>query len=201
MESTSAKRRHIIEIDYVRMIVIGLVITTHIAATGVFYNSVTSGFVWMLTHTSRNVFFLLSALVLFYVYQSGRKMNAWTFYARRFGLVAAPYAAWTAIYLVRDGATTGHSVSYFLSRYIYDLATANAMYHLYFMLVIMQLYVIFPFIYRSVPLLKRKGRVIFAISLLVQLVFTTAMFYQWNGGPWLNWWLAHPDNYIWSYQF
>ncbi len=193
-----SKAPRILAIDLVRIIVIAAVIATHIMATGPLYDSPTSGAIWMISHTSRNVFVLLSALVLMYSYRN-RPLKIGQFYLKRFLLILLPYTVWTAIYQIGDGIQQ-QSLNEFMNVFLHNLFTAGAMYHLYFLLITMQLYLLFPilrYLYRKV---KQYPWRIFWVSLGVQLLMTAIMQYG-TGVYGLNWWLNNPDNYILGYQF
>lgn len=200
LASAKASRRpRIVAIDLVRIVVIAAVIATHIAATGPLYNSPTSGVIWMFSHVSRNLFIALTAIVLFYNYGSGRPFNARSFYLKRFTLVAIPYATWTLIYQVGHGLQQ-HTVFDFIATYLHNFVTAGAMYHLYFLLLTMQLYLLFPLLRHLYEKVKSRPWHVLAVSLGFQLVVTG--FIQYGPSiPSLNWWLDTPDNYLLSYQF
>lgn len=138
---------HLYSVDLVRILtfacMIGVHVTSHTAAdddTGLYA-------LLGLLHFTREVFFALSGfvLVLSYTYRP-RPMRR--FLPRRFLLVGVPYAVWSAIYfpflLVRypDGQSGWGVVGHFLL----VLVTGQAWYHLYFLLVTMQVYVLLPVI-------------------------------------------------------
>lgn len=195
--AAAVKNPRIFSIDLVRIIVVATVIATHIMASGPLYDSTTSGLIWMLSHTSRNIFVLLSALVLMYSYIN-RPLKIGQFYRKRFLLVLLPYAVWTLIYQVEHGIMQ-HSISEFLGVYVNNFVTAGAMYHLYFLLITMQLYLLFPLLRYLYQKVKKYPWRIFGISLVLQLVMTAMMQY---GGDIkdLDWWFNSPDNYILGYQ-
>ena len=67
------------------------------------------------------------------------------FWRRRYLLVVVPYVVWTAIYFVAD-AVPLHPMSGAVHSFTFDLVTGAARYHLYFLLVTMQLYLVFPLV-------------------------------------------------------
>lgn len=183
-----------------RVIVIALVITTHVVATGSFYNSTASGAVWMLSHTSRNIFFIISALVLAYVYAPRPSFNIVSFYWRRFKFVLPPYIAWTFIYMVQNHDYR-LGAPHFFHLFVYNLLTARAMYHLYFLLVIMQLYLLFPLIHRALPWIRRHRRTVLTASFLLQIAICIVVLTQFHGTPRYGWWFDHPEYILFSHQF
>lgn len=148
-------------------------------------------------HSSREVFLLLSALVLTYTAGSG-PVDAGRFWRRRFPLIAAPYVAWSVIYLLTDGDL--RSPGYALSRLGFDLLTGHARYHLYFVLLTFQLYLVFPWLLRWVR--AREGRLLRlgAASLALQVAFTAVTRWHLDVPPPLSWLSAHPGSWLASYQ-
>lgn len=193
------RRPRIVAIDLVRVVVVAAVIATHIMATGPLYNSPTSGAVWMLSHISRNLFILLTAVVLFYNYGPGQAFSVRSFLMKRFTLIAIPYAVWSLIYQVGHGIQQ-HSVQKFLGVYIHNFVTAGAMYHLYFLLLTMQLYLLFPVMRYAYEKVKKYPWQLLIASLCLQLIATSLMHYG-PHIPFLEWWLAYPDSNLLSYQF
>lgn len=196
--AAAAKSPRILAIDLVRIFVVATVIITHVMATGPLYDSVPTGLVWMLSHTSRNIFILLSALVLMYSYLH-RPVRLGQFYRKRFLLILLPYAAWTFIYQISHGIKQG-SVHDFFALYLHNFLTAEAMYHLYFLLITMQLYLLFPLLRYLYEEVKKYPWHILGISLAFQLIMTAVMQYG-SDIYGLSWWLNNPDNYILGYQF
>lgn len=196
------KKPRIISIDFIRIFIISFVIASHVVAAGYFYGSVTSGATWMLTHTSRNLFLIITAFVLFYQYRDLKltKFNIWGFYKHRFPLVFIPYATWTLIYQLQGGLAQ-HSVGEFLSVFWNNLVTSNAWYHLYFLLLTMQIYLIFPIViwlYRKLRG-KIKPQIAFAISCLLQIAITACMHRGWLNDI-FSWWFNVADTNLLSYQ-
>jgi poly(3-hydroxybutyrate) depolymerase/surface polysaccharide O-acyltransferase-like enzyme len=76
-------------------------------------------------------------------YNYGRRpLKVGRFWRRRFWLVLPAYITWSAIYYAANGRSRGP----FPSAFLHDLANAGARYHLYFLLVSMQIYLLFPLI-------------------------------------------------------
>lgn len=158
--------------------------------------TVAGGAVLVLLHVTRNVFLMLSAFVLAYSMQS-RPLATRAFWRRRYPLVVAPYVAWSAIYVAVDGGLVGpvHAAE----RFDWDLLTAGAHFHLYFLLLTFQLYVVFPWLYRLLSRRPRLHAPVLVASLLFQLAFTTAVQYG-PRPPVIGVWLDHPGSWLPSYQ-
>jgi peptidoglycan/LPS O-acetylase OafA/YrhL len=142
------RRPHLYQVDVVRLLTFAAVIGVHsIAFTEQPANQAWAG-VLMLLQFGREVFFALTGFVL--VYSAGdRPLNAWTFWRKRFPLIAVPYLAWSGIYTLFHmfGPARVHLTG---QKVLWDLATGNSEYHLYFLLVSMQLYLVFPLVLRFV---------------------------------------------------
>ena len=193
------RQPRITAINLVRLFVISLVISTHIAASGPLYNSYFAGGVWIISHVSRLLFVALTAIVLTYNYGPDRPFKVKSFYLKRFYLIFLPYATWSLLYQIQDGVVQS-SLGDFIRVYLFDLVTAQAMYHLYFLLVSMQIYLLFPLLRYFYDKVRHRPAQLFTVSLLLQLLITSLLQYV-KPVPGLEWYWQHPENYIWTYQF
>jgi peptidoglycan/LPS O-acetylase OafA/YrhL len=133
-------------VDVVRVLTVALVIAVHAVSLQPGGIGLANGAVLVVAHVSREVFFLLTAFVLAY----GHRARRWPdFWRRRYPLVVIPYLAWTLIYFLADGS---RSPSVLLGY----VTTGTARYHLYFLLVTMQMYLAFPVLRGLV--LRTRGR-------------------------------------------
>lgn len=148
-------------------------------------------------HVSRQVFVVLTTLVLVHVY--GRRPVSWVaFWRRRYALVAVPYAVWTLIYLIVDGQRLD-PLSSFLVALGRDLLLGASRYHLYFLLVTMQIYLCFPLIRWFLRATERHHGIVFAACLAYQVVFALAVQNHWATGGVLGAWLRGPNAVLPSY--
>ena len=170
---------HLLEIDIVRILTFGAVIAVHaIAFTETPSNRLAAGAL-MLLQFGRELFFALMGFVLVYSAQR-RYPGARAFWRRRFPLVAVPYVVWTLIYRAvhPDG-----------QRLLSDLVTGNAEYHLYFLLVTMQLYLAFPLILHFVRRTAAHAAAVLAVVGAVNVAWLAALHYgtapvAWAGPLW-----------------
>jgi peptidoglycan/LPS O-acetylase OafA/YrhL len=188
---------HLHAVDMARVATVVGVIAVHSTSILLPTTDQTAGAVLTVLHTTREVFLLLSAFVLTYSVQ-GQVAFRRPFWRRRLPLVALPYAVWSAIYLLADGHLT--SVSVVLDRYGRDLLTGGARYHLYFLLLTMQLYVVFPWLVSWLNRRPDLHRPILMASLALQLLFTAAVHYRLPAPAPLSAWLASPGSWLPSYQ-
>ncbi len=144
----------------IRLIIMVFVVGVHTLAWGGGQVTLALGAVSTVFHTSRELFLLLTALVLTYNYGHRPRLNTLRFWRRRYWLVVPAYVTWSAIYYAADGNGRGA----FPSAFLHDLLNAGARYHLYFLLVSMQIYLLFPVLAlgaaqdRGLPPLAARGR-------------------------------------------
>ncbi|MDQ4115842.1 MAG: acyltransferase, partial [Actinomycetota bacterium] len=170
-----ASRGYLPEIDVFRLVTFACVIAVHVCSAATRPDNVASDGVQLLLHFTREAFFALTGFVLtFQTLRSPRP--APVFWRRRIPLVLAPYTVWTVVYALLATATmppdpdapTGPAGP--LLKISVDLVLGTGWYHLYFLLVTLQFYLVFP---PLLALLRRLGprghAVLVAAALAVQL--------------------------------
>jgi peptidoglycan/LPS O-acetylase OafA/YrhL len=192
------RARHLDGVDLMRVLTVAGVIAVHVVTGTNSASSIAAGAATILLHVNREVFVLITALVLTYAYASRDHWSLGRFWARRYWLVATPYVAWTVVYLLADGPPSSPAGA--LRKLAVDLATGGARYHLYFLLVTMQLYLVFPLLLGFVRATRRRHLLVLAASVAAQLAFTAAIHGRLRPGGPLGWWLGHPDALLPSYQ-
>lgn len=178
------RRAHVIAFDLIRLIIMVFVVGVHVLALAGGTVTVTLGAFTTVFHTSRELFFLLTALVLTYNYGHRAHVSWPKFWRRRYWLVVPAYLAWTLIYWAADGRGRGS----FPGAYARDLLHASSRYHMYFLLVTMQVYLLFP-VLRWV-LAKTAGHhvMLFLAALAYQVALTTVIAYHLvRTGPLAGW--------------
>ncbi|ATL65684.1 acyltransferase [Nocardia terpenica] len=172
-------RPYLHQIDLFRILTFACVIAVHVIGGSTDPGSVSGNGVLVLLHFTREAFFALTGFVLVYQY-ADRPVTALHFWRKRFALVGIPYVAWSLIYwgysvgagLQRETAAES------LRRLGFELVTGGAWYHLYFLLVTMQAYVLFPLLLRVLRATAGRHRWLLAASAALQLGCL--------------WWLVHP---------
>ena len=144
-----AGRGHLHQVDIVRLLTFAAVIGVHAIAFTEPPASRPWAAVLMLLQFGREVFFALTGFVLVYSARD-RTLSARAFWRKRFPVIAIPYLAWSAIYLAFHSWSLPLHARLSWSTVLWDVATGNAEYHLYFLLVSMQLYLVFPLLLRFV---------------------------------------------------
>jgi surface polysaccharide O-acyltransferase-like enzyme len=190
--------RHVHEADVVRVLTFACVIAVHTVANTNTSTSVSANGFVMLLHFTREAFFCLTGFVLVHQYL-GRAVVLSTFYRRRLLTVGGPYVAWSVIYTIiqRDGAF-GWS---FVSKLGNNLAVGDAWYHLYFLLVSLQIYLLYPLLARLIRATAGHHVLLLAISGGLQVTLLSWLHY-WppTSGP-LGWFAQHESVLIVTYQF
>lgn len=109
------------------------------------------GTVFNLVKFSVPAFIFISGLVM--VYNYSHKINPLNFYRKRWKEICIPYLLWSLIYFTyyhwnsSGGVYTGRDL-------LYNLLTGSASYHLWFVILIMQWYLVFPLL---VPFFRWMG--------------------------------------------
>lgn len=147
------EKSHIEEVDYIR--VFGLISIVFVHAFGFSlllpaaneYSRVFQELSINLFRFGRQIFMFVTGVVLFYNY--GHRVNIGHFFNRRLKNLFIPYAVWTALYLLIDlwsELYTWPGLSGFVALWVSSLLSGNAFSHLYYIVVAMQFYLVFPFI-------------------------------------------------------
>ncbi|MFD2420586.1 acyltransferase [Amycolatopsis pigmentata] len=189
--SQALAREHLHYVDMIRVLTIGLVIGTHVLALEPIAPTIGLGAVTIVFHVSREVFFLLTAFVL--TYSTTRRKPHWpSFWRKRFLFVAVPYLTWTVLYFLADGPPLRADVFW------QDLLTGTARYHLYFLLVSMQIYLVFPLIRELLRATRGRHGAVLAACAAFQVLFSLFVQKGWTAGV-LTGWLHFPDALLPSY--
>ncbi len=153
--AAASTRGHLWQIDVVRLLAFSAVIAVHSLAFTQQPDNRSAAGAMMLLQFGREVFFSLTGFVLIYS-TAGRPLRLGKFWGRRILYVAVPYVAWSAIYYAYTVLGPAHATPS-PSAFGTDLLYAGAEYHLYFLLVTIQLYLAFPLIRRFVQLTSDRA--------------------------------------------
>lgn len=150
----------------------------------------------MLLHVTREAFLFISACMLTYGYYDMERIGFRYFYRRRFVTVGVPYLAWTVIYffvtLPGEGLTPRTGLIHF------GFLLGTGYYQLYYLVVIMQFYLLYPGFLWVLRRCKDHHLGLLAVSFAVQVLVMSLM--HWGVFP------PHMRGYwatreIISYQF
>jgi peptidoglycan/LPS O-acetylase OafA/YrhL len=175
-----AGSRHVWEIDLVRVLTFAAVVGVHgISATQDASNVAAMGVI-MLLHFTREAFFAITGFVL--VWSSvGRTVRARSFWRKRIPYVLVPYLTWSLIYYW-FGMVNGSGYPWSWATLGHDLLYGTAEYHLYFLIVTIQIYVVFPLLVRFVRRTSRFALPVLAVVLVLNLAWFGVLQYGGFGG-------------------
>jgi peptidoglycan/LPS O-acetylase OafA/YrhL len=187
--SAPPRRQHIVAFDLIRLLIIGLVVGVHTLSNGGgVINGLLGGFITVF-HTSRELFFLLTGLVLTYNYGLRPRILLPSFWWRRYKLVVPAYLAWTVIYFLADPGRLSATGLW------HDLLTGNARYHMYFLLVTMQVYLLFPLVRWLLRRTSGHHVVLFGVLCAYQLVLSLLVQHHVSAPGFVGAWLRNPTMY------
>jgi peptidoglycan/LPS O-acetylase OafA/YrhL len=174
-------RRRLDQVDAMRPVKQAGVISTHsviyFAAVGA---SVSSNAALLLLHVSREGFFFISACMLTYAYAEMKLTGLGRYYWRRFLAVGIPYLCWTVIYFFWQ-LPTAHYGSVLAALKHLEYQTWTGYYQLYFLLVIMQFYLVFPLVLMLLRRTRGHHGLVLAVAAAAQLAISIAT--HWNYLP------------------
>lgn len=136
----------------------------------------------VLSRYSVPAFFFISGYGLFVSYNLYQKLDYIPYLKKRFKSVGLPYVVWSLLYLLYYQFVTPGSVSWSPSDLLLTLFFGLAVYHIYFMVILLWFYILFP-CWRI--LLKFMQKTSIPISLVVLFGLQLAM----------NYWTCH----YWTY--
>ena len=146
---------HLHQIDLVRLVTFAAVIFDHVILGLMSAGAVVAGGIGLLCRYTRYSFFALTGFVQTYQYRN-RELKPVEYWRRRYKLIGLPFLMWSLFYWaytryrrggisnVIDNFTSFDALGTALKSIAYDLITGHAFYHMYFMSVSMQIYLVFP---------------------------------------------------------
>ncbi|GLV53672.1 membrane protein [Dictyobacter sp. S3.2.2.5] len=201
-------RPHIYELDIVRALTAVLVITVHV----LFFTKVFSTrlsfllpqYALLTLAHARAVFAFVTAFALVYVY-AGKPFSGRTFWKKRSLGILLPYCFWTCIYVwVNWHPATLEAFTWTSLR---SMLLGDASYQLYFILLTIQFYIIFPLFLWFVQKVKNHPWLVLSISFAIQMIVLYVDYsYVQPGGKWnlSGLWsqiASYHDRYIILYEF
>jgi peptidoglycan/LPS O-acetylase OafA/YrhL len=170
-----AARRRLGHVDAMRPVKQAGVVSTHtILYFAPAAASVSSGAALLLLHVSREGFFFVSACMLTYVYAGLRPAGLGHFYWRRFLSVGIPYACWNVIYFLYLLPRAHYATSEAALRGLARMAETGY-FQLYFLLVIMQFYLLFPLMLALLRRTRGHHGLVIAAAVAAQVALMTLM--------------------------
>ncbi|MEA1961715.1 MAG: acyltransferase [Bacillota bacterium] len=155
-------REHLQEFDLIRVIATFTVIGIHITAGYVLVSP--AGYLGnQLARFAVPLFIIMSGFLLQYA-DLDHPLDTGVFYRKRFDRILWPYVLWSLFYIALTSVLSGQPVS--LPHLPSQILWGTGYYHLYFVIIIIQLYLLYPFLRK---MLLDHPRVVFLCSLLITL--------------------------------
>lgn len=191
-ETPRGTRQRLDHVDAMRPIKQTAVISTHAL---IYFSPLATSFAaastLTLTHFSRDAFLFVSACMLAYSYRNSDKVALAPYWKRRFVAVGLVYLVWTVIYWpisVTQSSSTfpylsipGSAIFSFagLHNFLFNLATGY--YHLYFLLVLLEFYLVFPCVFSFLKRHPASRLPVFVGSIIWQIFFPIIVRRDWIG--------------------
>lgn len=189
------KKRRLDHVDAMRPVKQAGVVGTHTLLAFAPGASIYVGASLLLLHVTREAFLFVSACMLTYSYRHLQRGDWGRFYRRRFVSVGLPYLCWTVIYFFvtfdKAGASAGANIAHL------GYLVASGYYQLYYLLVIMQFYVLFPLVVWLLRHTARHGRILLA-GAMFQVTLVTLIHWGVTPAFMQNFWATRE---ITSYTF
>ncbi|WP_051663320.1 acyltransferase [Alicyclobacillus macrosporangiidus] len=207
-------KRHLYEIDLMRAIIILGVVCVHVISffntfeTPLSVRNLALDAAMSVLHFTREAFLFITGLVLFVNYYR-RPFSAKSFWKKRFTLIVIPYLFWNAAYVLYTGTYFQNfdwSPVGLLRTYGKAVLTGDE-YFMYFLVISMQLYLVFPLLIDGLRRWRRGHVAVLAASFGLQLALMAInKLYLQPLDPaqvpaWIRWLFVYRDRFLLTYQF
>jgi len=162
------------EIDFIRAFAALSVIAIH--TTGQYTNASRVALLWNTAmRYAVPLFIFLSGFVVYYSDNGKKNFSCTAFWYRRLKKILIPYILWNAIYMIyfarHDLASITENIPGLLYKLETNIITGLGTYHLYFILIIIQMYIIYPLLrVLAGRFMKATLLVSFAVTLYCQSI-------------------------------
>ncbi len=212
--SVRQSRPHIYELDPLRATTAIVVVLVHVLAFTVYLNHTTIGLeiqnaVVVAVHYTREMFMFVTAFALVYVY-FGKPFSTSRFYKKRAMGVLLPYCVWTLVYMLfnqflfhfQPQPTFGA----FMQTLVYDIISGRASYQLYYILLTVQFYILFPLFLPFVSFIKKHSWSTLAVSFVLEVLvfyldYHTIQRGEGASSPFWQFIAQYQDSIVFIYQF
>ncbi|MFI1580132.1 acyltransferase [Embleya sp. NPDC020630] len=197
----TGRRPHLHRVDLIRDIAFLCVIVVHVIGVTYPFPGEGPAFTQLVLHATRAVFFFVSTFVLFHSAYH-RPLRVGSFLGRRFKLLGAPYLLWsTAYWTLGDHARIRDDLPGALGDLRGGIVWGGSWYHLYFLLVSLQIAVLFPLLLKLVRVTTGRHLPLLAVTAAVQLAALVVLFHPTPlSGP-LEWYRTHGGMLLPTYGF
>lgn len=185
-DSPGGTRQRLEHIDAMRPIKQTAVISTHaLIYFSPLSTSLAAGAFLTLTHFSRDAFLFVSACMLAYSYRQHDRVVIGPYWKRRFISVGLPYVVWSFLYFPVSLMIPTNSFPYYRvpwgtvfsvhGLHVLAFAILTGYYHLYFLIVLLEFYLFFPFVLKLLRRWRRWHVPILLVALAWQIVWHYAV--------------------------
>lgn len=173
------EKKRIDFIDFARVISALAVVCIHVTANFILEKD-TYYFFNQLVRFAVPLFFIISGFSLFYSSRNKDRIETIKFYKKRFSKIIIPYIIWTIMY------------TFYYNRFDISIINTNMILknllmginHLYFVVIIIQFYIIFPLLF---ILYKKYSKITLIISFIISLYFNVALYLPSFGITLVSW--------------
>ncbi len=179
-------KKRIDEIDILRGLTFLAIVMQHTLASFMYSPGITkepaliAAFLLTLVRYAVPMFIFITGLVLFYNYGDG-KLDYWDFIKKRFTQIFLPYFIWTIIYLVWVSLISGvpaSSLGAVMGKISILTISGAGYYHLWFMVAILQFYLLFPLFKWLVSINKVRNIVTLSLCFVFHICLLCLYWYQ-----------------------
>jgi peptidoglycan/LPS O-acetylase OafA/YrhL len=213
MKPASQGRPYLHELDRLRVVTALSVIAVHVFGMTMFLDKTPFAFEAQnafvsIFHFTREVFMFVTAFALVYVYYG--KPFSWKHFWKRRGIgVVLPYTFWTFVYFwVNDYLLSTNRPGSPLSivqGLAWDLLTGNASYQLYYILLTIQFYLLFPLFMAFLRRVERHPWLVLGVSFVLEFGILYALQSNLQArflpGQVASWVDQFKDSFVLTYQF
>ncbi|MGC0415701.1 acyltransferase [Embleya sp. AB8] len=197
----SVRRPHLHRVDLIRDIAFLCVIVVHVIGVTYPFPGERPAFTQLVLHSTRAIFFFVSTFVLFHsVYHRPLRVRA--FLGKRFRLLGVPYLLWsTAYWVLGDHPRIARDLPGALADLRGGIIWGGSWYHLYFLLVSLQIAALLPLFVKLVRATTGRHSLLLVATGVVQLAALIVLFHQTPlSGP-LEWYRVHGGMLLPTYGF
>lgn len=174
------------EINFLRAITTFTVVAVHsISSTSYLAaNTLESELIGVMDHSlnyNRELFMFVTGLLLTYVYFNRPHFKSTIFWKKRLFLIFIPYFVWTLFYTLLN--TFSSNVWTNVSNILLNTLTGNASSQLYYIVLALQFYAIFPLFLMFIQKVRAHPWITLGISLAAQLLFIALDYFYIQTGP------------------
>lgn len=209
-----AAKKHLYEIDLMRAFIMLSVLSVHTTSdfngmnTDMSPGFLTLGAIISSLHYTREAFMFMTGLVLFVTYYR-RDFRTLTFWKKRFLLIVVPYIVFNILYILFESTyMQGFEWSPgWLLHFLWSSLITGNQWFLYYIVVSMQLYLVFPLLLKGLRKTEKWHVHIFVASFLLQLAlmaFNKQVLMHVNPSslpPVLSQLDQYRDRFVLTYQF